>query len=326
MLSSGTWPCAALYAADLADRTTLAAGGSAAWLLEPATPAEFAAAFRAARERDIPVRVLGGGANLIVDEGLHRCVVLTTARMTRLFRAGREQAELSGDLTPPARGEGEPVLVAWGGVPLPGLVRAARELVWTGLEGLVGIPGHVGGGVAMNAGGRWGAMWDVVESVELLTPDGAVVELARADAHPRYRDGNLGGAIVLAARLRLEHGNPEEIRQRMRDYLSQKSAAQPVTERSAGCVFKNPDREVAGGRSAGQLIEAAGGKGLRRGDALVSEKHANFIVNTGRARPRDVLLLIEDVRRQVAERLGIELETEVKIWRQPEPEGARGAV
>ncbi len=319
MLSSVTWPCAALCEADLAARTTLAVGGRVAWLLEPATPGEFVSAWRAALERGFSPRVLGGGANLIVDEGLHPCVVVTTARMTRLFRAGLEEnAEACGFERALAAGEGgDPVLFAWAGVPIPGLVRAARELGWTGLEGLVGVPGHLGGGVAMNAGGRWGEMWDVVESVELLSPTGEEIELRRTDARPKYRDGNLAGAVVLAAWLRLEHGNPDEIRQRMRDYLSQKSAAQPVTERSAGCVFKNPDRELSGGRSAGHLLEASGAKGMRRGDALVSPKHANFIVNPGKARPSDVLALVEDMRRAVLDRTGIQLETEVKIWRGP---------
>ncbi len=304
MISSATWPCAALYQADLAVRTTLFVGGRAEWLLEPANPDELVAAWRAALERGCRPRVLGGGANLVIADGLRRGVVITTARMVRLFRE---------DLT----SQGEPVLVAWAGAPLPGLVRAARELGWTGLEGLVGVPGHLGGGVAMNAGGRWGEMWDVVARVSLLSSAGEVFELAVEDARPRYRDGNLGGAVVLSAVLRLEHGRRDEIRERMRQYLSEKSAAQPVTERSAGCVFKNPDRERSSGRSAGELLEACGAKGLRRGDAIVSPKHANFIVNTGRARASDVLALIEDMRRSVADHTGIELETEVQVWADP---------
>ncbi len=305
MPSSATWPCAALYQADLAARTTLFVGGRIEWLLEPANPDEFVVAWRAALDRGYRPRVLGGGANLVIADGLQHGVVITTARMVRFFREEFETRD-------------EPVLVAWAGAPLPGLVRAARELAWTGLEGLVGVPGHLGGGVAMNAGGRWGEMWDVVARVSLLSSAGEVFELACEQARPRYRDGNLGDAVVLSAVLRLERGRRQEIRERMRQYLSEKSAAQPVTERSAGCVFKNPDRERSNGRSAGELLEDCGAKGLRRGDAIVSPKHANFIVNTGRARASDVFALIEDVRRLVADRTGVVLETEVKIWADPE--------
>jgi UDP-N-acetylmuramate dehydrogenase len=190
----------------------------------------------------------------------------------------------------------------------------ARDLGWSGLEGLVGVPGHVGGGVTMNAGGRWGELWDVVKSVRLLTPAGELEDRSVSDCAPRYRDGNLGQAIVLGAVLRLERGNKLEIKERMAQYLSEKAAAQPVTERSSGCVFKNPDPELAGGRSAGLLVDECGGKGLSAGGARVSPKHGNFIVNTGGATAADVHTLIERVRDLVAERTGIVLETEVQVW------------
>ena len=160
----------------------------------------------------------------------------------------------------------------------------------------------------------WGEMWDVVERVRVLTPDGRMEDRARASCAPRYRDANLAGAIVLGAVLRLERGDPDEIRARMREYLHAKSAAQPVTERSSGCIFKNPDPELSEGRSAGTLVEVCGGKGLSRGDAIVSPKHGNFIVNRGRATATDILALVEDLRRLVAERTGIGLEREVVVW------------
>jgi UDP-N-acetylmuramate dehydrogenase len=315
------WPCAAVANAPLAPRTTVRVGGAAEWLLEPATPDELAEAWRAARERGHRPRILGGGANLLVPDGVVPGVVLTTERMARVFRPGRLDAGdqyAPGDASPGAaieRERGAPTeLVAWAGMPLPGLVRTSRELGWTGLEGLAGIPGHLGGGVAMNAGGRWGDLWDVVANVRVLTAEGTLEDRARADCSPRYRDGNLSGAVVLGAVLRLEVGDPAAIRERIRGYLTEKSATQPVTERSSGCIFKNPDPERSGGRSAGRLVDDCGGKGLARGDALVSPKHGNFIVNRGRARAADVLGLIEDVRRLVADRTGVELETEVEIW------------
>jgi UDP-N-acetylmuramate dehydrogenase len=312
------WPCAALAGADLSARTTLRVGGLAEWLLEPADPEQFVDAWCAARERGFEPRVLGGGANLIVPDGLLPGVVITTERMTRLWRPGSDLPgeELASEL--PAlhvreRGD-DPRLVAWAGAGMPGLVRVARDLGWRGLEGLAGVPGHVGGGVAMNAGGRWGELWDVLESVVVLTPAGTVEQRARAQCRPRYRDGNLGGAIVLAAVFRLTPDDPAAVKERVQDYLRQKGAAQPISEHSCGCVFQNPDPERSSGRTAGRLIEEAGAKGLRRGDAVVSEKHGNFIVNRGRARAGDILGLIEEVRARVAERFGIPLENEVKIW------------
>ncbi len=326
MNSSISWPCAALSRASLASRTTLKVGGSVEWLLEPASPQELTEAWSVAREEGYLPRILGGGANLIVPDGEHPWVVITTERMNRVFRPGMDpgpqgdgEAELFERELPPAPDPGDGAsdtrLIAWAGAGMPGLVRTARELSWTGLEGLVGVPGHIGGGVAMNAGGRWGELWDVVERVRVLTPDGEVEDRLRSQCQPGYRQGNLGGAVVLGVVLRLERGNKAEIQEQMRQYLAEKSAAQPVTERSCGCIFKNPDPELSEGRSAGQLIEACGGKGLRRGDAVVSEKHANFIVNRGGARAEDVLGLIEDVRRQVLERSGVRLASEAQVWR-----------
>jgi len=315
-----SWPCAALPRAELGARTTLEVGGYADWLLEPATPEEFVAACNAARERGHEPRILGGGANLLLPDGRIAGVVITTARMTRVFRPQAGGADEGAEFEPalPAlrvleRGE-DARLVAWAGAPMPGLVRMARDLGWSGLEGLAGVPGHVGGGVAMNAGGRWGELWDVVERVRLLTRAGEVVERSRAECQPRYRDGNLAGALVLGVVLALKVDERAAVKERVADYLRQKSAAQPVTEHSCGCVFKNPPKERSGGLGAGQLIEAVGAKGLARGDARVSEKHGNFIVNRGHARAADVFALIREVRARVAQATGIELELEVQVW------------
>lgn len=317
------WPCAALREADLGARTTIRVGGRAEWLLEPAHPDELVEAWNAARERGYTPRILGGGANLLVPDGLLSGVVITTERMGRVFRPHRDEPGREGEefapelpaLVPLERGEGAR-LVAWAGCSMPGLVRVTRDLGWSGLEGLAGVPGHLGGGVAMNAGGRWGELWDVIERVRVLTPEGELRELERAACAPRYRDGNLGGAIVLGAVLRFRVDERAAVKERVAEYLRAKSAAQPVTERSSGCVFKNPDPERSGGRGAGRLIEDAGAKGLARGDAVVSEKHGNFIVNRGRARAADVRALIEEVRARVADRFGIELGIELQVWRE----------
>ena len=327
------WPCPALRDADLSAYTTARLGGRAEWLLEPTHPDQFVEAYRAALEAGFRPRILGGGANLLIADGVLDGVVITTARMSRLFKprdasveptiVGEAEDELQpllphlvGKPDPNLEPEREidPRLVAWAGVGLPGVVRTTKLLGWSGFEGMVGVPGHVGGGVAMNAGGRWGCMWDVIESVRVLTPEGKLEHLERAQCQPRYRDGNLEGGIVLGAVLRFEVSSRPAVEAEVRRYLAEKSKAQPLTERSSGCIFKNPDPEASGGKGAGLLIQECGGKGWTEGKAMVSPKHANFIVNTGGAKTRDVLRLIERLRELVADKTGIELETEVKVW------------
>jgi UDP-N-acetylmuramate dehydrogenase len=157
-------------------------------------------------------------------------------------------------------------------------------------------------------------VWDVVERVLLVDERGEFVELPRSECSPSYRNGNLGRAVAASAVLRFRPDESAAVFERCRDYLTQKKRAQPVTEKSAGCIWKNPDPEKSGGRSAGQLVEACGGKGRARGDAIVSPLHGNFVVNRGRATAVDVLALIEEVHDLVAQRTGIDLEREVKVW------------
>jgi len=299
-------------------------GGQAEWLLEPADPEELHLAWRAAREAGMRVRLLGAGADLVVDDGLHAGAVIATARLDRTFRPTGVDESGAGDAAPfeaspdprvaPAERDGDTRLVAWCGSSLPGLVRKAGELGWRGLEGLVGVPGKLGGALATNAGGRWGEIWDVVETVRVLTPEGEVRDLEREDCDPAYRDGRLGERVVVAAVLRLEPATTHEVQARAREFLLEKNRVQPVTEACAGCIFKNPDRELSEGRSAGQLIADLGLRGLERGAAIVSPLHGNFIVNRGGASARDVFGLIEEVGARVADETGVRLEREVRCW------------
>jgi UDP-N-acetylmuramate dehydrogenase len=299
------------------------AGGAAEWLLEPSTPEELRAAIAAAREEGCVPRILGGGANLIVADGLLPGVVITTDRMKRVFRPAQQQAGgallrienlPTHHIAPDSREEGLE-LVAWAGITLLALLRSTQKLGWSGLEGLAGVPGQVGGGIAMNAGGRYGEMWDVVERLLVVDEQGRFVELPRAECHPSYRNANLGNYVVASALLKFKLSTVAEVGEACRDYLSQKNKVQPVTEWSAGCIWKNPDKEKSGGRSAGMLVEHCGAKGRVRGDAQVSEKHGNFVVNRGKATASDVLGLIEEVEEIVAQKSGIKLEREVKVWR-----------
>jgi UDP-N-acetylmuramate dehydrogenase len=296
-------------------------GGAAEWLLEPATPEEFRKAVVAAREEGVEPRILGGGANLIIDDGELPGVVITTDRIKRLFRPEpareldtRDAEQMNARIAPAPREQGL-AFVAWCGISMPKLVNAAAELGWSGVEGLAGVPGNVGGGIAMNAGGKWGEMWGVVERVLVIDERGELVELERAECSPRYRNGGLGSKIVVSALLRFRLDEVAAVKERGRSFLLEKNRVQPVTAASAGCVFKNPDKEKSSGRSAGELVEQCGLKGRTIGDAIVSQLHGNFIVNRGHATAGDVFELIRIVRSEVASQTGVELEMEAKVWR-----------
>ena len=274
----------------LARETHVRIGGPAAFFVEPMTEDAVSAVVRACRDVDAPMHVLGGGSNLVVaDDGVPGVVM----RLDRLNRFVHDGERLS----------------AGAGVTLPSVVSNCKKVGLAGLETLVGIPAVVGGAVAMNAGTREGSTFDHLESILVCDADGQVTELARAELRPQYRDGGLGDRIVLNATFVLQPDDPDQIYERLATSLKRRNATQPVTEKSVGCVFRNPD-----GASAGQLIEQAGCKSLRRGSISVSPKHANYFVNEGDGTCADFLALMEDVRDRVRADSGAELQAEVKFW------------
>jgi UDP-N-acetylmuramate dehydrogenase len=193
------------------------------------------------------------------------------------------------------------------GYGLPRLARETADAGLSGLEALAGVPASVGGAVAMNAGGRHGEIADAIDYVDVLTPEGGIRRLARADVPFRYRSWGLAGHVALAAGFRL---SPDPAaRARFDGILADKKATQPLGSANAGCVFKNPP-----GARAGAIIDAAGLKGTRVGPAHVSTKHANFIINDGGARAGDVLRVIDIVRDAVRTRFGVALVLEVVPW------------
>lgn len=277
---------------SMAQHTTLGVGGRIGLFVEPATVDGMIEVVREFVAAGIPFRVLGGGSNILVPDGELPYAVLSPARITRVTR--------DGDL-----------LVAWAGASFPGFVRGAREAGLAGVSGLIGIPGQVGGAVRMNAGGKYGWFWDVIESALVVTRTGEVKLVTKAEAQPRYRDGNLGDAVVLAANVRLTPGKRDDLYAHEQQVLREKHASQPLTQRSAGCIFKNPP----GSKSAGRLIEEAQMKGKSVGAARVSERHGNFIVNEGGATYAQVLELISWTQNAVEEHAGVRLELEVDVWR-----------
>ncbi len=272
--------------------TTLGVGGLCHWLFEPTTEAEAQAFVRACAREGLPWRVLGGGSNLVVLGDLK----LPVLRLALPKEARREGTRLTA---PASHGH-----IA--------LAEAAAAAGLSGLEFASGIPGSLGGAIRMNAG-AYGREWvDVLTRYRFLTPEGDLVEKAPEPGEFRYRWSFLtGGRVVLSATADLEEGDSVRIRAQVAEYREKRGTSQPLSKRNAGCIFKNPP-----GLSAGRLIDQAGLKGLRVGDAEVSPEHANFLVNHGQATAAEFAELMEQVRLRVFEIHGVELEPEVEMWRE----------
>jgi len=254
------------------------------------TVAEAQAFVRACAREGLPWRVLGGGSNLVVLGDID-LPVLRLAFPKAIQRVGDE-------LTAPA---------SHGHI---ALAEASAAAGLSGLEFASGIPGSLGGAIRMNAG-AYGREWvDVMARFRFLTPEGELVEKAPDPGEFRYRWSFLtGGRVVLSATARLVPGDAAAIRARVAEYREKRGTSQPLSRRNAGCIFKNPP-----GHSAGRLIDQAGLKGLRIGDAEVSPEHANFLVNHGHATASEFAELMDQVRDRVREVHGVDLEPEVEIW------------
>ncbi|HEV2761811.1 MAG TPA: UDP-N-acetylmuramate dehydrogenase [Pyrinomonadaceae bacterium] len=277
-----------------AELTSLRVGGRVDWLLLPETEEQAAAAAGALDAAGVAWRVLGAGSNVLADDEEHRYVLLS-------------MREVKGE----ARFEGERVSVS-AGYSLPRLcVEAARQGL-SGIEGLGGIPGTVGGALWMNAGAYGHEIGQVVETVRVAR-GGRVVEVPGSEVSWDYRHTSFReGELLLGATLRLTPDESEKIKARMEEAKQKRFATQPHGARSAGCFFKNPP---GSGLSTGKLIDEMGMKGERRGGAVVSPVHANFIVTEGQdARAADALALAEEIRERFRREHGIELEYEVELW------------
>ena len=277
------------YEASLQTYTSFRIGGPAEVLVEPADVDDLCRVVAQARAERIPIFTVGG-TNLLVRDGGIRGIVVSLRRLKSI------------------RQEPEGVLYAEGGVGMPTLIGYAVRRSLAGLEWGAGIPGTVAGCVVMNAGTRLGEMKDSVKAVRMVDPRGRVVDIHAADIPFSYRRAHLPRGIVVGVWLQLKSGAQAQIEKTVKDYLQYRKNTQPLTLPSAGCVFKNPPED-----SAGRLVDVAGLKGARVGDAQVSEKHANFMVNVGHARAADVLALIKKVRAGVKKASGVTLELELKV-------------
>ncbi len=275
----------------MARHTSYRVGGAADTFIVPADVNDLLLAMEILHERDVPVIIMGKGTNVLVRDGGIRGCVVSMERMTAIERTGPRSVS------------------AEAGAPLMEVINRCVEWSLAGLEKLAGIPGSVGGAVVMNAGAHGAYMDGVVHGASLLRPDGAVYEKTRADLDFGYRSSNLDSAeIILAVRLSLTEGDPDQLSRVVAEKLAWRRERQPLSLPSAGSVFKNPR-----GTPAGKIIAELGFKGTRVGGAEVSPMHANFIVNRGGARAADILTLIDRIRRKAREERGIDLEPEIKI-------------
>jgi UDP-N-acetylmuramate dehydrogenase len=275
----------------MAPYTTFRVGGKAEALCSVNDLAQLKDVLAFTIRESLPCLVVGKGSNLLVRDGGLKGIALL----------------LKGELEGVEAKEG--TIHAGGGLGLSELVRFSHKQGLAGLEFLAGIPGTVGGAVAMNAG-AWGrSTGDVVTVVEVLTADGTRVTLKHSELSIGYRRVGLpAGAVVVKAQFKGTADRPEAIGERIRDFLERRKAGQPLEYPSAGSVFKNPPHDYAG-----RLIESVGLKGKRVGGAMISEKHANVIVNVGGASAEDILVLMDTARQRVREQTGIDLEPEIKV-------------
>ena len=276
----------------LAMHTWFQLGGPAEYFAEPRNPEELVALIRRCWEEEIPVRLLGRGSNILVrDEGVPGAVI-------RLSEPAFCDVQVSGT-----------TITAGAGAKLGRIVTTAAHEGLAGLEGLVAIPGTLGGALHGNAGTHSGDIGQWVQQATIVTRTGEIFQRQHEDMVFGYRESSLDDLAILAAELELEPDDPRELAKRLQKQWIVRKASQPMGHQCAGCVFRNPR-----GVPAGELIEKAGLKGTRIGGAVVSDRHANFIIAEPEATGHDVLRLIDLVRSQVRERMGIDLELELEIW------------
>jgi len=277
----------------MSKHTTFGIGGPADVYIEPTDADDLASVMARVAERGLPWFVFGDGANLLVsDKGIRGLVI----KMGRPF----SKIKIEGEL-----------VTVGSAAKLDKVVSATVGAGLSGLEYAAAIPGTVGGAIVMNAGTYRSQIGDVTEQVSVVTNDGRRLDLTPEDLQFGYRWSMFQAdpsKIIVGALLRLRRGEKEELVRMMEAVRRRRAINLPSVGRSAGCVFKNPD-----GVSAGQLIDQAGLKGLAVGDAVVADRHANFILNMGRAAAADVRELAERVRGAVKDKFGIELEYEIRI-------------
>ena len=277
---------------SLARHTWYGLGGPADFFIRPKTIEQLKEAVQRCNENKIRTYVMGFGSNLLIsDDGLRAAVIKLEADQFAQLQFDGEQ------------------LTAWSGAELAKLVLTCVQKGLSGIEALTGIPGSVGGAVKMNAGGNFGDIGTAVDTITLMDNTGSVFEKSKPELIFDYRRTNITAKFILNARIKLGTADSEQIMRTVKEVWIYKKNNQPLNTKNSGCIFKNPR-----GVSAGALIDRAGLKGLQIGGAVISEKHANFIIAQKDCKSRDVIRLIDVVKERVKEQFGIKLELEIEIW------------
>jgi UDP-N-acetylmuramate dehydrogenase len=283
----------------LAPLTWFGLGGPAKYLVQPRDLAQLQAVVARLRAEGIPVLVLGSGANLLIkDEGVDGAVICMNGPEGKAFKQVTIEKK-----------DGTGVVTAGAGKDVQKLVLECTHAGLAGLECLAGIPGSVGGEVKMNAGGAFGDIGSAIHSVTVMDTQGRVSTGEKDDLVFEYRKSNITAKFVLEASFMLAEDDPNRVMNKVKEIWMYKKSSQPLADKSAGCIFKNPR-----GLSAGALIDQSGLKGSAVGGAEVSTKHANFIIARKGCKASDVLALIGQVQDRVKEKYDVALETEVVIW------------
>ena len=276
----------------MSQHTTFKIGGPADYFLMPDKGEDVGRVIKICKEKEIPYFILGNGSNLLVGDGGYRGAVIQIYRnMSSVTVEGNE-------------------ITAQAGALLSAVAAAAKNASLTGFEFAGGIPGTIGGAVVMNAGAYGGEMKDVLTEVTVMNAEGDIFTLPTEELELGYRTSIIktAGYIVLEAKIRLKEGNPEVIRETMKNLTIRRTTKQPLEYPSAGSTFKRPE-----GYFAGKLIMDSGLAGYQVGGAQVSEKHCGFVINAGDATARDVRTLMDNVRDIVYKKYGVTLEPEVKF-------------
>lgn len=276
----------------MSQHTTFKIGGPADYFLMPDKGEDVGRVIKICKEKEIPYFILGNGSNLLVGDGGYRGAVIQIYRnMSSVTVEGNE-------------------ITAQAGALLSAVAAAAKNASLTGFEFAGGIPGTIGGAVVMNAGAYGGEMKDVLTEVTVMNAEGDIFTLPAEELELGYRTSIIktAGYIVLEAKIRLKEGDPEVIRETMKDLTIRRTTKQPLEYPSAGSTFKRPE-----GYFAGKLIMDSGLAGYQVGGAQVSEKHCGFVINAGGATARDVRTLMDNVRDIVYKKYGVTLEPEVKF-------------
>ncbi|HBO83975.1 MAG TPA: UDP-N-acetylenolpyruvoylglucosamine reductase [Deltaproteobacteria bacterium] len=275
--------------------TYLQIGGPADVFVCPKDTVSLENILAALNEERIPFVTIGGGSNILVKDGGIFGAVISLKNLWRIDIAKEEK-----DIV---------MFFAEAGTPLQKLVSFSKEHGYSGIEGLAGIPGFVGGAIAGNAGAFGYSIKKSLVSVRMMNPDKGIYEMSVSELGLEYRASKIPeDTVILSGNIRLRKDVKEDVAKRINSFLKHKRETQPLSEMSAGCVFRNPE-----GASAGRIIDGAGCKGMRIGGVEVSRMHANFFINKGDAEASDFLELIDEVKKKVMKVFGIELELEIRI-------------